>query len=157
MFYQINMKQLFNYAIAFLVFASSFTAKAADIWVSPGGSDANVGTKEKPMATVAMALRKARELRRLKDPAIVNGIHIIVANGVYAFNEPLFVRPEDSGTPGSPTIIEAAPGARPVFSGGLAIKNWRKATEKIPGLPAAAQGKVWVAEAPAEARRLLDF
>jgi hypothetical protein len=151
------MKKLFNYAIAFFVFACSITAQAADIWVAPGGSDTNPGTKEKPMASVAMALRKAREMRRLNDPAIANGIHIIVQNGVYAFNEPLFVRPEDSGTPGSATTIEAAPGARPVFSGGLPIKGWRKATEKIPGLPAAAQGKVWVAAAPVEAGRLLDF
>lgn len=40
---------------------------AAEIWVSPKGSDKNMGTKEQPLATVAMALRKARELRRLKD------------------------------------------------------------------------------------------
>lgn len=153
------MKKLFNYTIAIFVWACSIslTVQAADIYVAPGGSDANPGTKEKPMATVAMALRKAREMRRLNDPAIVNGIHIIVANGVYALSEPLFVRPEDSGTPGSPTIIEAAPGAKPVLSGGLPVKGWRKATEKITGLPAAAQGKVWVADAPLEAGRLLDF
>ncbi|OQP66401.1 hypothetical protein A3860_12965 [Niastella vici] len=151
------MKQLFNCAFALLLLACCSTARAADIWVAPGGSDANAGTKEKPMATVAMALRKAREMRRLNDPAIANGIHIIVAAGVYTFNEPLFVRPEDSGTPASPTIIEAAPGAKPVFSGGLPVKGWHRATEKIPGLPAVAQGKVWVTEAPAEAGRLLDF
>ena len=133
------MKKLFNYAIAVLVLTCSISAQAADIYVAPGGSDANPGTKEKPMATVAMALRKAREMRRLNDPAIGNGIHIIVANGVYTFNEPLFVRPEDSGTPGSPTIIEAAPGAKPILSGGLAVTGWRKATEKIAGLPAAAR------------------
>jgi hypothetical protein len=152
------MKKLFNYTIALALFAClGIATQAADIWVAPNGSDANPGTKDKPMATVAMALRKAREMRRLNDPAIANGIHIIVTNGVYALNEPLFVRPEDSGTPGSPTIIEAAPGAKPVLSGGLSVKGWRKATEKIAGLPAAAQGKVWVADARVEAGRLPDF
>ncbi|WP_207514160.1 right-handed parallel beta-helix repeat-containing protein [Longitalea luteola] len=151
------MKTLFNYAVLFSLFACfSISVQAADIYVAPTGSDANPGTEDKPMASVAMALRKAREMRRLKDPAVANGIHIIVANGVYTFWEPLFVRPEDSGTPESPTIIEAAPGARPVFSGGMSVKGWRKAG-KIAGLPAAAQGKVWVADAPVEAGRLLDF
>jgi hypothetical protein len=153
------MKKLFKYPIAVFLFICLFniTAQAADIWVAPNGSDTNPGTKDKPVATVAMALRKAREMRRLNDPAVANGVHIIITNGVYALSEPLFVRPEDSGTPTSPTIIEAAPGARPVLSGGVSVKGWRKATENIPGLPAAAQGKVWVANAPVEAGRLLDF
>src|SRR3954471_12719525 len=147
------MKKLFKYTIAYAFFTMciGLAVQAADIYVAPGGLDTNPGTKEKPMATVAMALRKAREMRRVNDPAITNGIHIIIANGVYAFSEPLFVRPEDSGTPETPTVIEAPPGAKPVFSGGIAVKGWRKATEKMAGLPAAAQGKVWVADAPVEA------
>jgi hypothetical protein len=153
------MKNVLNYSVAIVLLAcmAVSAAKAADIWVATDGSDANAGTKEKPMATVSMALRKAREMRRLHDPAIANGIHIIIQNGVYTFCEPLFVRPEDSGTPASPTIIEAAPGAHPVFSGGVSITGWRKATEKISGLPAEAQGKVWVANAPANGGRLLEF
>src|SRR5690349_25037211 len=102
------MNRLFKYTIAcsFFTWFMSLAVQAADIYVAPGGADTNPGTKEKPMATVAMGLRKAREMRRLKDPAIAKGIHIIVENGVYAFDEPLFVRPEDSGTPESPTVIE---------------------------------------------------
>lgn len=154
------MKQVFQYLIAMVLLAGSVqqTVCAADIWVAANGSDNNAGTREKPMATVSMALRKAREMRRLKDPTIANGIHIIVQGGLYQFDEPLFVRPEDSGTPESPTVIEAAPGAvAPVFSGGVSITGWRKTTEKIPGLPAAAQGKVWVANAPMAGGRLLEF
>src|SRR5687767_9819750 len=142
------MKKLFNYAIAVLVLTCSISAQAADIYVAPGGSDANPGTKEKPLATVAMALRKAREMRRLNDPAIGNGVHIIVENGVYTFNEPLFVRPEDSGTPGSPTIIEAAPGAKPVLSGGVAVTGWRQGGEKTAVLDGPTQGNRAVAHGP---------
>ena len=148
----------FNYLLAAILFNCIVCrVHAADIWVAPDGSDANPGTKEKPIGTVHMALRKAREMRRLNDPTIANGIHIIIENGVYHFYEPLFVRPEDSGTPASPTTIEAAPGAHPVFSGGVAITGWRKPTEKIAGLPTAAQGKVWVANAPVIGGRLLEF
>jgi hypothetical protein len=130
--------------------------QAADIYVSPNGSDTNPGTSQQPLATINMALRKARELRRLNDPSVAQGVHIILQDGVYSLSEPVFVRPEDSGTPTSPTVIEAAPGAHPVFSGGVSITGWRKAG-KIAGLPKAAQGKVWVADAPMPDGRLLDF
>lgn len=118
-----------------LLFVFPFCAEAAEIFVSTTGNDRNAGTSSQPLATVAMALRKARDLRRLNDPSIKDGIKIIVAGGTYQFTEPLFIRPEDSGTPSSPTTIESAPGETPVFSGGVQIRGWRKSS-----------GKIWVAE-----------
>ncbi|GAA4736113.1 hypothetical protein GCM10023229_13260 [Flavisolibacter ginsenosidimutans] len=121
------------------------------------GTDTADGTKEKPLASVTMALRKAREMRRLNDAAIVNGIHIVVGDGVYRFTEPLFVRPEDAGTASSPTTIEAAPGAQPIFSGGIDVKGWKKLTTPVVGLSKKAQGKIWVTDAPTLGGDLLDF
>lgn len=141
-----------------LLFFFFFTsANAADVWVSPAGSDRNPGTKEQPMATLTMALRRARELRRLKDPSVKSGARIIIKAGTYHLYEPIFIRPEDSGTEESPTVIEAVEGEKPVLSGGMTIDGWRKAPSKINGLPATAQGKVWVADAPKMAGRLLEF
>lgn len=120
----------------------------SQIFVAVTGSDANDGSKAKPLASVAMALRKAREMRRLNDPLIKNGIEIILVDGRYKFSEPLFIRPEDSGTEESPTIIKAAENARPVFSGGVDIRNWEKLQTNIAGLPASSRGKIWVADAP---------
>ncbi|UOQ67980.1 hypothetical protein [Hymenobacter volaticus] len=51
---------------------------AADIWVSPKGSDRAAGTALQPLATVAAALRQARNLRRLNDPSVQTGVHIWV-------------------------------------------------------------------------------
>ena len=96
-----------------------FSSHAINIWVSPKGDDTNLGTKEKPLATLNMALRKARELRRLKDSSIKEGIHIFLMDGLYTLNEPIFIRPEDSGTAESPTIIEAEINSNPILSGGL--------------------------------------
>ena len=57
----------------------------------------------------------------------------------------------------SPTTIEAAPGENVVFSGGVNVKGWRRATGNIPGLPGTAKGKVWVADAPLQGGRLHEF
>ena len=150
------MKRLPRCLVAFCMLVCS-TGLAADIYVAPGGSDANAGSKEKPLATIAMAVRKARELRRLKDPSIAGGIHIILRGGIYRLDEPLFIRPEDAGTADSPTFIEAAPGEEPVFSGGIRIGNWSKPQQEITGLPAAAQRNVWVADVPLTGGRVTEF
>src|ERR1700744_4076582 len=116
----------------------TMTSIAADIWVAPNGDDSNPGTAAAPMATVSVALRRARELRRLNDPSISTGIHIILKGGEYPLTEPIFIRPEDSGTDASPTVIEAAPGEQPILSGAHPVQNWRKASNPLPGLPRAA-------------------
>ncbi|GEC70821.1 hypothetical protein FFL01_03600 [Flavobacterium flevense] len=128
--------------------------QAADIWVAVNGKDTNEGTKASPLATVHMALRKARELRRLKDASIKGGIHIIIKDGTYYLDEPLFVRPEDSGTADSPTTIEADVNAKPIFNGGIAIKNWKKTTTSINGLK---KGTAWVADAPTIAGNVINY
>ena len=118
---------------------------ATEIWVSPTGNDKNSGTKESPKATLSMALRQAREYRRLNDKGIENGIQIILKGGTYSFYEPLYIRPEDSGTAQSPTIIRGEEGGKALLSGGIQITNWKKS------------GKLWVADVPAFNGRPFDF
>jgi GH141 insertion domain len=132
-------------------------ATAAEFWVSPEGSDNNPGTQAQPFASAATALRQARELRRLGKLATNEPVHIILRGAVYLLTSPLLVRAEDSGTETSPTIIEAAPGARPVLSGGVPITGWNKINVEIPGLPKAAQGHVWMADTPTLGGRRLEF
>ncbi|WP_022822757.1 right-handed parallel beta-helix repeat-containing protein [Hymenobacter norwichensis] len=133
------------------------STQAADIWVAPNGSDRNPGTADKPLATLNMALRQARDLRRLHDASVQKGVHIWVRGGEYRLTEPWFFRPEDSGTAESPTIVEAAPGEQPVLSGGVPVAGWRKPTTTLAGLPKAARGQVWVADAPKVGGQPLDF
>ncbi|WP_276501036.1 right-handed parallel beta-helix repeat-containing protein [Terrimonas pollutisoli] len=150
------MKRLLScFLLVFSLFAHE--GRAADIYVSPNGFDFNDGSKEKPFATLNMALRKARELRRLNDPSIANGIHIIFNGGRYQLTEPVFIRPEDGGTAASPTTIEAAPNEQPVLSGGVEIKNWKKLTAAVPGLSTKASGKIWVADVPMIGDQLFNF
>ena len=138
----------------FFFLSLTLSSQAADIWVSVSGNDANTGSKESPLATLHMALRKARELRRLNDASIKDGIHIILMDGTYSLHEPVFIRPEDSGTPDSPTIIEAIDGGTPTLTGGLQIKNWKLLDDSLNVLQ---PGTVWVADAPKKAGKLHEF
>ena len=51
------------------------------------------------------ALRQAREWRRTGDARCKGGITITIHAGQYYMQEPLFIRPEDSGTAESPLVI----------------------------------------------------
>ncbi len=132
------------------------TWTGVEFWVAPDGNDTNPGTREQPLASISLALRKVRELRRLTNAAVANGARIVLRGGVYQLTAPLLVRPEDSGTETGPTLIEAAPGERPVLSGGILVTGWRKLKEKVPGLPRMAQRHVWVAEAPQFCGRMVE-
>ena len=136
------MKKLFVTAICILC---SHWLLAGEIWISPKGSDFNDGTRQSPKATLTSALRQAREWRRTEDNRIQGGITIYMEGGTYAFHEPVFIRPEDSGTKESPTVIRSVGDEKVILSGGISINGWKK------------QGKVWVADVPAFKGRPLDF
>jgi len=138
--------------LLFMLFAVPIYA--AEIWVSFSGNDNNIGSKEAPLATLNMALRKARNMRRLNDPAIEDGIRIVIMEGTYLLNEPVFIRPEDSGTKESPTIIMAQFPGKSIFSGGFQINGWKKSNRQINGIK---RGKIWVADAPKKAGQLLSY
>lgn len=118
---------------------------SGEIWVSPKGNDLNDGTRQSPKATLTAALRQAREWRRTEDDRVQGGITVYMEGGMYALYEPVFIRPEDSGTKESPTVIRSAVDEKVVLSGGIRIKNWKR------------QGKLWVADVPAFNGRPLDF
>ena len=136
------MKKLFVTAICILC---SHWLLAGEIWISPKGSDFNDGTRQSPKATLTSALRQAREWRRTEDNRIQGGITIYMEGGTYAFHEPVFIRPEDSGTKESPPIIRSVGDEKVILSGGICINGWKK------------QGKVWVADVPVFNGRPLDF
>ncbi len=150
-------RSLFYLFLFFNVILTLFKVSAADIYVSTKGNDTNIGSKDKPFATIHFALRKARELRRLNDASIKNGIKIIIEGGIYQLHETVILRPEDSGTLESPTEIIAAPHANVVMSGGVNLTGWRKVSGSILGLPKTAIGKVWVAEVPNQDGSSLAF
>ena len=82
-----------KYLLTSLLFLlATHLSHAGEIIVNPGES-------------LHEALRKAREWRRTNDPQCQGGITITLKAGRYYMNEPLFIRPEDSGTESSPLVI----------------------------------------------------
>ncbi|MDD2298120.1 MAG: right-handed parallel beta-helix repeat-containing protein [Fermentimonas sp.] len=131
--------------LTFLFSCLFFVLFATDIWVSTDGNDRNDGSAKYPLNTLHGAIHKAREMRRINIVGVDKGINIILKEGVYYLYEPVNIRPEDSGTTASPTIISAEDGADVVISGGIPITEWKD------------NGKYWVADVPDFNGRPLDF
>ena len=141
------MKKTFIY-LSFIIFLGWFPSLfAGEIYVSLQGNDKNSGTKEAPFYTLNRAIKQAREWRRLNRPEVAGGIYIRLEEGVYAQRNSLFLRPEDSGTPDSPTVICAVDGAHPVISGGVAVTGWKRGCNH-PAVPEKLRQKIWSVEAP---------
>ena len=104
-----------------MMMAGSLSLQAADISITPDSS-------------LTDAVRKARELRRLGKAETVT---IYLAPGTYTLNEPLRLRPEDSG------LTISGEGA--IISGGMPITGWKR------------QGKLLVADVPDFNGRPIDF
>ena len=149
------MKKTFTY-LSFIIFLGWFPSLfAGEIYVSLQGNDKNPGTKEAPFNTLNRAIKQAREWRRLNRPEVAGGIYIRLEEGVYAQRNSLFLRPEDSGTPDSPTVICAVDGAHPVISGGVAVTGWKRGCNH-PAVPEKLKQKIWSAEAPLIGNRRVE-
>ena len=149
------MKKTFTY-LSFIIFLGWFSSLfAGEIYVSLQGNDKNPGTKEAPFNTLNRAIKQAREWRRLNRPEVSGGIYIRLEEGVYAQRNSLFLRPEDSGTSDSPTVICAVDGAHPVISGGVAVTGWKRGCNH-PAIPEKLRQKIWSAEAPLIGNRRVE-
>lgn len=146
-----------KYCIAFVALLCCLSVNAHEIYVSTSGNDSNSGTKDQPVATVATALRKVRNLRRLHKIAPNEPVEIILKAGVYQLYEPILIRSEDSGTPGSPTIIRSEDQSNAVVSSGVELRNWKINTAPVEGIPESISQELWVTDMPIVGGRTLDF
>lgn len=140
-----------------IIFLLPATRSFSQIYVAANGNDTNLGTSQQPKATLQAALQQVRELRRLKADSLKKAVYIILRGGNYFLNEPVFIRPEDSGTPESSTFIEAAKREKAILSGGVQIKTWKKLSVNTAMLNVVARGKVWIADVPLIGGQLFNF
>jgi hypothetical protein len=115
-----------------------FAAHAAvtgDVYVSPGGDDANAGTKAAPVRTV----QRAQALVRALDQNMTADVTVVLEDGFYRLSGPLALTAADSGTGGHNVVWTADSSARPVLAGSVQVTGWTKLSSSSP---------VWVAQAP---------
>jgi len=132
-----------------VAFGSSTRVDAMTLYVSPAGNDSwsgrlafpNAALIDGPVATLERArdiIRQRKNAGELTEPA-----RVVVAGGTYVMTTPFVLTPQDGGTDRSSVIYEAAPGAKPVFTGGKAITGFqpdRDGTWKV-RIPEAASGQ----------------
>jgi len=117
-----------SFFIVATLFGVALPAGGAKIYVSPEGNDAwsgriaevNAAQTDGPVAT----LERARDIFRRMSSA--QGSHVVIADGRYTLSRPFTLTPADSGV-----VYEAAPGARPVFSGGRVIRGFQPAGDGL--------------------------
>jgi hypothetical protein len=105
---------------ALTAFSYATNANAATIHIAPAplGNDANPGTETQAVATPQRAQQLVRSLIQV---GLTSPVEVIFASGTYRLEQPLELRPEDSGTAAHPITWKAASGATVVLSGGLPI------------------------------------
>ncbi len=100
--------------------------RAVEFHVAPNGDDRNPGTQAKPFATPARARDAVRALKKAQGGTLKTPVTVLLQGGTYSLAEPLLFAPEDSGSAASPVTWAAAPGAKPVLSGGRRIGGWKQ-------------------------------
>lgn len=114
------------------------------VYVSPKGSDAAAGSKERPFAT----LQRARDEVRKLDKGQYTGIVVEVAGGTYELDEPIAFTAADSGTEKCPVEYRASKGAEVRVVGGKIVSGWKPVTDAgiLQRMAPAARGKVMQAD-----------
>jgi hypothetical protein len=122
----ISLKLLLSGSLSILsLFGQGFISKASAaepiyFYVSPGGSDSNVGSNIRPFKTI----QKARDVVSTANKNMAGDIVVILKNGTYTLSKPLTFGPEDSGTNGYNIIYKADTGAKVTISGGKKTGRW---------------------------------
>lgn len=92
--------------------------------------------------TLEDAIKQVRELRRLGSPLVENGAVIELGTREFRLTKPLFLRPEDSGKRGAPTVIHGG-----TISGNMLLEGFKEVV--IDGK------KLWVCDAPKDGNRII--
>lgn len=90
-------------------------------WVDPvNGNDSSVGSEAEPFLTI----EKARQTVRNINSDMQNDIFIYLKSGIHKISDTMVFDADDSGTNGFNVVYCAAPGEKPVISGGEEITGW---------------------------------
>jgi hypothetical protein len=126
----------------------------AEIHVDPAGDDAADGSASRPVASLARAKALAQAALAARIGA---DVEVVLHQGRWRLDEPLVFTAEDGGGLDRWCTWRAAPGARPVIDGSVAVGPWMQAggrwTAPLPAGPAGEQlivDEAWIPPASVE-------
>lgn len=103
--------------------SNSASAKT-EIYLAPNGSDTNDGSASKPLATLAAALEKAGTASATGKTVLIQ-----VADGTYHCEKTALLENKKISESAGPIFIQAAPNAKPVFTGKISLKGFVPVTD----------------------------
>ena len=116
---------------------------SADFFVATDGLDDNLGTFERPFATMNQAKLAVNQKRRNSN----GSISVIVRGGTYYLEQPLVFNASDSGMPETAITYKTYPGEQVTISGGRKLDcKWKPYRDGI-----------WMCEMPEVKEGKLDF
>jgi hypothetical protein len=114
------------YRVGVWLLAGCLTSVAADVYVSPAGSDTNPGSREKPLASI----EAARDIVRAQ---IANGmksdITVHLGAGNYFIESAIVFDDRDAGRNGHTITYRGAPNLATRIYGGRRITGWTKGSD----------------------------
>ena len=133
-------------------------SEPADFYVAENGRDdwsgrlaaSNETRTDGPFATIERARDAVREL---KKTATKKDLAVLIRGGIHRLTETLVFSLEDSAAKDGMIIYAAYPNEQPILTSGVPIRNWRRPRDPPRNLPAAALGKVWIADLPPQIDR----
>ena len=123
------------------------TDSATVIYVSPNGNDTGDGSEGSPLATIAAAQQRVRDLKT-SGGLPKGGVVVEMLGGRYQWAKPIELTAEDSGTAEAPITYRARRGEAVRIFGGRIVDTWKPVTDQaiLERLDPAARVKVFQAD-----------
>lgn len=109
-----SLRSLAISVLLLMLFSCTDPHDPYNIYLSPNGSDQNIGSKNEPIATVHRVAELARALKKDKS------VNIWLAGGTYRITDPLVLGMEDSHAK-----WQAQDWQKPIISGGMRLSKWK--------------------------------
>lgn len=146
------MRNLIRLSIALL---GCLNLLAADLYISPGGNDANPGTKDQPFATLAGARDAIRKLKQAGP--LGEGVTVHCQAGSYALAQAVEFALQDSGSTTAPIRYVAERGTTVRITGGRDVSSWRPVTDQAVLARLAPEAREHVLVADLRGQGITDF
>jgi len=113
--------------VTLALIAPVLAAAPVELFVATDGSDANVGSRERPFATLPRARDAVRQMKA-KGGLPQGGVTVWIRGGAYRLPTALELAKEDRGTAGAPIVYRAETRGTAIISGGVVLRDWRPVT-----------------------------